>query len=236
MITETRLFETAPCRCYNHDMDIEAAKEFIPFFDSFSEETRKKILSSVTATAFRKGETVHRSDDECTGMTVVTAGNIRAYTDFESGRQVTLYRLMPHDMCLFSASCIFSRNEVPISLEAETDCSCLNIPVELYKKMESESPDFASLSSRIMQERFADVFTLLRQMMGRRLNARIAEFLLDEAEDDTVSITQERLAAHLGSAREAVNKVIRQMESDGIIRTSRGKVRILDKAALSSIV
>ena len=59
MIAETRLFETAPCRCYNHDMDIETAKEFIPFFDSFSEETRKKILSSVTATAFRKGETVH---------------------------------------------------------------------------------------------------------------------------------------------------------------------------------
>lgn len=57
-------------------------------------------LRSVTA-----GEMVHSGSAECIGLLLICSGRLRAYISSKDGREITLYRLLERDVCLFSACC-----------------------------------------------------------------------------------------------------------------------------------
>ena len=54
---------------------------------------------------YEKGEFVHSSDNECLGMLFVLSGELRTDLLSEEGREVTLFRLYPGELCVLSASC-----------------------------------------------------------------------------------------------------------------------------------
>ena len=64
---------------------------------------------------------------------------------------------------------------------------------------------------------------------------RLAKFLLAESErtdGDEIRLTHEQTAQSLGTAREVVSRLMREFSQDGLVRTSRGRIHILDRAAL----
>ena len=77
--------------------------QYFPVWDKLTESERNALVSSAVNRSFRKGEIIHRNSDECTGFLLVRSGQIRAYTTSPDGKEVTLYRLLEQDVCLFSA-------------------------------------------------------------------------------------------------------------------------------------
>ena len=64
---------------------------------------------------------------------------LRAYLVSEEGREVTLYRLLERDICLFSASCMLSSIDFDIYVEAEQDTGFYHIPTEVYHSLMQDS-------------------------------------------------------------------------------------------------
>ena len=84
-------------------------------------------------------------------------------------------------------------------------------------------------------KRFSDVVEALQQMMFLSLTQRIAAFLLDESaktHSPVIVMTQEDLAKQIGSAREAVSRILKQMVKKGYVSLSRGEVKIENKEDL----
>ena len=53
---------------------------------------------------------------------------------------------------------------------------------------------------------------------------------------DTISMTHEQIARHLGTAREVVTRMLKHFASDGWVEVSRKGIKILDKKKLRNIV
>ena len=80
---------------------------------------------------------------------------------------------------------------------------------------------------------------LIEQIMWKSLDKRVADFLLEEMtveDSEVLKLTHEAVAAHLGTAREVVTRMLRYFQSEGIVKLSRGTIEILDTAKLEAVL
>ena len=127
----------------------------------------------------------------------------------DEGRELTLYRLFPRDMCLFSASCVLRGIQFDVLVEAERDTTALFLPAEVYQGLMEESAAVANYTSELMADRFSEVMWRMDQILSKKLDGRLAALLVEEsrlAESASLRLTHDQLARHLGSAREVVSR------------------------------
>ncbi len=213
-------------------MDFEA---YFPIWDQLSASQKDRILGSLIFRQVRKGTILHNGSMECTGLLLVRQGQLRAYILSEEGREISLYRLFDRDMCLFSASCMLRSIQFDITIEAEKDTDLWIIPPEIYKSLMEESAPVANYTNELMASRFSDVMWLMEQILWKRFDQRLAEFLLEEAAldgTDTLKLTHEAIANHLGTAREVVTRMLRYFQNEGLVKLTRGTVEITDAKGL----
>ena len=169
------------------------------------------------------------------GLLVIKSGQLRAYITSDEGREITIYRLFEHDICLFSASCMMNSIQFDITISVEKDAKFWVIPVGTYKKMMEQSAVIANYTNQIMASRFTDVMWLIEQVMWKSFDRRLAHFLIEESvlEDSKVlKITHEKIAAHMGSAREVVTRMLKYFQTEGMVKLSRGTIEIIDEESL----
>ena len=79
---------------------------------------------------------------------------------------------------------------------------------------------------------------LMEQIMWKSFDKRLAAFLLEESrleESPVLKITHEKIAAHLGTAREVVTRMLRYFQSEGMVKLTRGSIEIVDKTKLEQL-
>ena len=101
-----------------------------------------------------------------------------------------------------------------------------------------ESAPVANYTNEIMAGRFSEVMWLIEQIMWKRQDARLAAFLVEESrleQSSVLKITHERIAAHLGTAREVITRMLRYFQSEGMLRLSRGSIELTDVKRLEAL-
>ena len=71
-------------------------------------------------------------------------------------------------------------------------------------------------------------------LLGGSLAAQAASLLAEEAVDGRVELPQRTLAAMLGVQRPSLNKVLKDLERDGLIRISYSTIEVLDRPGLAT--
>ena len=212
--------------------------QYFPIWNKLTDDQRQRISQRVVRREVKKGTLLHDGSNECTGLLLVRAGQLRAYILSDEGREITIYRLFDRDMCLFSASCIMRSIQFDITVEAEKDTELWLIPPDVYQSVMNESAAVANYTNEVMATRFSEVMWLMEQIMWKSLDKRLAAFLAEEAAiegSETLKLTHETLAKHLGSHREVITRMLRYFQSEGWVKVSRGTVEILDMDALEGL-
>ena len=184
------------------------------------------------------GTVVHNGAVECTGFLLVRSGQLRAYTLSEEGREVTIYRLFDHDCCLFSAACIMSSLQFEVIIETEKDSEIFIIPPSVYQKLMNESLPVSKYTNDLMASRFSEVMWLMEQIMWKSFDKRLAAFLLEECSIEgtkLLKVTHEKIANHMGTAREVVTRMLRYFQTEGMVKLTRGTVELLDPKGLEKL-
>ena len=213
-------------------------QNFFPVWDKLTPSQQSRIRDSVTEQTVPKGTIVHNGNLDCTGLLLIKSGQLRAYSLSDEGREITIYRLFDHDICLFSASCMMPSIQFEIIIEAEKDTAFWIIPPYVYKAVMAESAPLANYTSEVMATRFSEVMWLMEQIMWKSLDKRVAAFLLEECSiegTDTLQITHETLANHLGSPREVITRMLRYFQNEGMVKLSRGTITVTDHAKLEEL-
>ena len=52
---------------------------------------------------------------------------------------------------------------------------------------------------------------------------------------DVLRLTHEKIANHLGTAREVVTRMLRYFQDEGMVRLSRGAVELVDRGRLAAL-
>lgn len=212
--------------------------EYISVWDALTDDERRILLAASKEKNFQKGEILHNGSADCTGLIIVQSGQLRAFTVSAEGREITLYRLLERDICLFSASCIMNSIQFELTVTAEKDTRAFVIAPEAYKRVMRTSAALANYTNEIMAGRFSDVMWLIDQVIWKSFDKRLAEFLLNEANMDgthILRITHETIGNHLGNPREVVTRMLRHFQNEGYVKLSRGTVEIIDPQALEEL-
>ncbi len=212
--------------------------DYFPIWDKLEEADREALSSAASKRAAPRGALLHNGSADCVGLYLVCAGQLRAYILSEEGREITLYRLFERDICLFSASCMLSSIQFEITIEAEKDSELWIIPTDVYKRVMESSAVLANYTNEIMASRFSEVMWLIEQIMWKSMDKRLAAFLIAESaleEQDALRLTHERIANHLGTAREVVTRMLRYFQSEGIVELARGEIRLLERRRLERL-
>ena len=211
---------------------------YFPVFSKLTPQQQEMVLNYTAIRTVPAGTVVHNGAMECTGFLLVRSGQLRAYTLSEEGREVTIYRLFSHDCCLFSAACIMSSLQFEVIIETEKDSEIFIIPPSVYQKLMNESLPVSKYTNDLMASRFSDIMWLMEQIMWKSFDKRLAAFLLEEAQLDgtnSLKLTHERIANHMGTAREVVTRMLRYFQSEGLVQLSRGTIEITDAAGLEAL-
>ena len=212
--------------------------QYFPIWNKLTDDQRQRITQRVVRREVKKGTLLHDGSNECTGLLLVRSGQLRAYILSDEGREITIYRLFDRDMCLFSASCIMRSIQFDITVEAEKDTELWLIPPDVYQAVMNESAAVANYTNEVMATRFSEVMWLMEQIMWKSLDKRLASFLAEESAiegSETLKLTHETIAKHLGSHREVITRMLRYFQSEGWVKVSRGTVEILDMDALEGL-
>ena len=213
-------------------------REYFPIWDKLTGDQQHKLSARLPLRAIPKGTVIHNGSMSCTGIILVKSGQLRTYMLSDEGREITLYRLFEGDMCLLSAPCMIRSIQFDVTVETEKDTEVWIIPPNVYQEVMEQSAPLACYTLELMATRFSEVMWLMEQVMWKSLDKRIAAFLLEESaieDSDTLKLTHETIANHLGSPREVITRMLRYFQSEGNVRLSRGAVTITDAAALEDL-
>lgn len=209
-----------------------------PIWDKLTPAQQKIISQSSQSRSVPRGTVLHNGSVDCLGLLLILSGQLRAYIISDEGREITLYRLFERDVCIFSASCVMSNIQFEVIIEAEKDSEVIVLPPHIYKKLMEESAAVANFSNQIMGSRFTEVMWLIEQIMWKSFDKRLAAFLVEESildNTDSLKITHEKIANHLGTAREVVTRMLRYFQGEGLVKLSRGTIELTDQKKLEEI-
>ena len=212
--------------------------EYLPIWEKLTDQQRERIESVTEFQKVKRGTILHDGSPECMGMLLVRSGQIRAYILSAEGREVTICRFFEMDICLFTASCVMPNMQFDVFIEAEKDCELWVIPACLFQNLMDESLPVANYARGLITGHFSDLMWLMEQIMWKSFDKRLAAFLLEESNlegSDSLKITHEKIAAHMGTAREVVTRMLRYFQSEGMVKLTRGTVDIVDRKRLAAL-
>ena len=214
-------------------------QQLCPIWDKLTPAHQQLVSQTIVPRTLGKGAVLHDGSADCAGLVLIKSGQLRAYILSEDGREITLYRLLDRDICLFSASCVMRSVQFEIMISAEKDSEVYILPPHIFKRIMDESAPLANYVNELMAARFTEVMWLIEQIMWKSIDKRLATFLLEEAslEDCAVlKLTHEAIANHLGTAREVVTRMLRYFQNEGYVKLTRGTVEITDREGMELLI
>ena len=212
--------------------------EYLPFWNKLNAEQQQRIENVIEFRQIKKDTHIHDSSADCLGLVAVRSGQLRAYILSEDGREITISRLTQYDVSLLSASCVMPDMQFNVMIEAEKDSEFWSIPACMFKNLVDESLAVSNYSRNLLSGNFSELMWLMEQIMWKSFDKRLAAFLLEEVqleESDTLRMTHEKIANHMGTAREVVTRMLRYFQNEGMVQLTRGTIEITNREKLENL-
>ncbi|MBQ6996857.1 MAG: Crp/Fnr family transcriptional regulator [Oscillospiraceae bacterium] len=211
---------------------------YLPIWEKLTREQQDRIAQVIEFHTVKKGTHIHDSSAQCLGLVLIKSGQLRAYILSEDGREITIGRMFEYDVSLLSASCVMPDLQFNVMIEAEKDTQFWSIPACLFKNLMDESLAVSNYARNLLSSNFSDLMWLMEQIMWKSFDKRLAGFLLEEMQlegSSILKITHEKIAAHMGTAREVVTRMLRYFQNEGMVRLTRGTIEILSQEKLEDL-
>lgn len=216
---------------------MEKTSKMFPFWRHLDNLQQESMQRAIVVQNFVKNTSLLRKN-ACIGLFYVLQGQLRTYIVSEDGKEITLYRLIEGDTCVLGAKCMVRNISFDIHIDAEEDTSIALVPTDFYEKLNEQNIHVKNFTLELVAARFSEVMWVLEQRVFTNMGKRLSDALIDRAslsKDGHILATHEQIANDLGSAREVVTRLLRQFQSDGLVRLSRNKIEILDYNKLADM-
>jgi len=169
------------------------------------------------------------------GIALLLSGVVRVYKIGGTGREITLYRFGLGQSCILSANAILNQNTFPAIATVEQDAEAVIIPSEIFRDWVRRYDLWRDFVFDLLSQRLSTLMTIVDEVAFRRMDARLASFLLTRSRvQNPIRITHQEIASELGSSREVISRILEDFSAHGLIEVSRGIIKILDHEAIKS--
>lgn len=194
---------------------------------TLAKDLTETIHARGTFRVLEAGETVVREGGTCFGVPFVVSGSIRVFRMGETGREITLYRIGPGEACLFGTACGSAVQSFPAAMVAETLTTAAFLPSDLVESLMDQSTEFRRFVRDSFALRIAGVMELVEEVAFARVDRRLRDWLTEQCRkvpEETVEVTHQALAGHLGTSREVVSRILKDWEGRGLVQLGRNRI------------
>lgn len=209
------------------DKEINFLENNTTFFNKLSSDQKKMFIDNSFHSVFNKKDLPHISENECSGFIIVLSGVLRVYLTSADGKEITLYKLLDGDSCIFTASCIFNNVSFNVNVEALLDTDVIILPSKDLDYLSKSNIEFGSYLLQLTQSKMSEVMYLIEQIVFKSFDKRLKEYLAD-FNSSTIETTHSEIAKDLGTAREVVSRMLKHFENEGMIKMKRGVIEIIN--------
>ena len=214
---------------------VERLRQLYPGIGGLDDSLDGRLFGNAQTVNVPAGELAFRKGDACRNFILVLSGCVRVQLSSAGGREVTLYRVNPGDTCALTTSCLVGKEDYPAEAIVEEDVTALMIPDQEFRQALLDSEVFRLFVFRGFSGRLCAIVSRMEAVTLKTIDERLVEQLLKGDSDLLSNITHQVLATEIGTAREVVSRKLRRFEADGLIRSSRGRIEILDRDKLNAL-
>lgn len=217
-----------------HSQYLELLEKY-PDLRPFVDENALQFVNQAAIMNFDRGTLLFSESSPCTNFMWLIEGTVRVFKNSPEGREMTLYRVEPGDLCLLSLNAMFSQQPYPASAMAVTPIRGLVISAEQFRTFLDRSRAFRDYVILTLTQRLTDIISLVSDIAFRRLDLRLACFLGSQFERSggrPLRITHSELAQELGTSREVISRILKEFERQQCISLSRGMIHLVSQEGL----
>jgi len=207
----------------------------LPFLQLADSVLARKVQQAATFARIPPGHDVFVEGDRVDAIALLLSGVVRVYKIGETGREITLYRFGTGQSCILTANAILSQQNFPAIATVEQEAEAVLIPSATFRDWIRRYDAWREFVFDLLSQRLSTVMAIVEEVAFRRMDARLASFLLDPARGRApMRITHAQIAAELGSSREVISRLLEDFALRGFIRSGRGEIEVVDPEGLES--
>ena len=207
-------------------MDLITLKKILPQVDT---ELLQFIASEAVEMDVPADSTLLKTGNYVQSVPLVVKGLIRVSRN-EDDKELLLYYIHPGEMCImsFSACCSNSASMIEATTLEETEV--LLIPSVKLREWITHYPSFNFYVYEMFNKRYLDLIDTINQLIFNRLDERLFSYLKEKtllSGNNHITITHQQIASDMGTAREVVSRLLKKLELENKILTSRNQVTVI---------
>lgn len=159
---------------------------------------------------------------------IVIRGQVKIYREIDD-KELLLYYVEPAQSCYMSVSACVMNQKSKVRGVTETETELILIPTTDVTTWMNKYPSWVSFIMELSNMRFEELLATIDAVSFSKLDTRLMSYLTEKAQKlntTTLKITHQLIANELGSAREVISRLLKQLENEGKITLSRGTVDV----------
>lgn len=201
-------------------------KKFLP---GFQQKLYDALKSSAQIIEVPENQVVLKEGYYVNSVPIVLEGLLKV-TKRDEEKEILLYYIEQGESCIMSYSaCIFNTVSQIVAI-TERHSKILLLPSATLMELIRQFPELNRYFNQLYQDRYEDLIATIDQIVFRRFDERIYNYLLEKSEKlglREIRITHQEMSNDLGTAREVVSRALKKLEKEQKVILHRNSVKIL---------
>ncbi len=207
-----------------------------PAIARLAADVQRPLTDNAVVIALKSGSRIFGPGQAPDSFILLIEGTVRVQQVSTNGREIVLYRVTAGESCPLTTACLMSYEGYLAEAIAETDIRAAAVPRTTFDGLIATSPEFRQFVFTAFSRRVTDLFRVIDDVAFSRMDIRLAQKLLELASDrNRLDITQQQLAAELGTVREVVGRMLSEFQRRGWVEASRGSIAFCDRPAIERL-
>jgi CRP/FNR family transcriptional regulator len=192
-------------------------------------QLREKIIASANIVDVPKNIEVMHEGQYVKSIPIVTTGLVKVFTRNED-KELLLYYIKPSESCIMSFDACLNNAPSKVYASTEENSTILLLPVDKVFKWMKEYPEMNSLFFQQYNIRYNELILMINQLLFEKMDQRLIKYLKTEVNvrnTNPIKISHQKIASHLGTAREVVSRILKKLEIEGQISQNANGIKVL---------
>ncbi len=199
--------------------------------DSFiQKDLLDRLLKEGAVRSFAPDSVIIEEHDYIKNVPIVLSGSIKVFKLDEDGKEILLYYIKPGESCVMSFLGAACNGTSKIRAVVEEQAEVLILPVYKAIDLIKDNPSWLEFIFQLYNRRFEELLAVVNAVVFQNVDDRLWEFLKTKVKilhTSELDITHQQVADELGTAREVVSRLLKQLERSNKITLSRNRIKVL---------
>jgi CRP-like cAMP-binding protein len=203
-----------------------------PYFASLGERVLDSLGRGATLRSYDRSEVICWQDEPGTALYILQHGSVKLFKLSPKGRELIIRVL--ENGATFNEVPVFDLGLTPVNAAALEPSEIWSVDAQVIRQAMREHPEMAQLIILNLAHNLRALVSVVEDLSFCQVTNRLARLInrMPSEQLEETRLTQDQLAARLGTVREVVARSLRDLERSGAIRVERRQIHVLNETVL----